>query len=726
MDPRLRDYIGCKIFFCCKNKHLNLVIIYLQNITVLLRRLIVKNNFFVIFLFLFFYCDNSFAVQMSQRLWGGLTKDDVSNLKKLSKSIKKNDYRESLLISKKMRGNSAFADAAFKISLWKKYSQIDKNNVSPKKIEFSDISRFVSDNRFFPNLSELRKNVEKVAIANKIPYSISKKYFKKLPATNFESKIYLLGSQINHASKQKNNPGISQDKIEKEIQDMESDIWINENFSEKEESEFLTKYSNQLTQENHISRVNRLLWDNKNSDARRIFYLIDEDNQKLFKAIIAIAKNPKYINRIITNIPRRLRSNELLAYTATMWKKESIKNNDVDDMVDILLKIPANVSRPEKWWPLRKLYGRELLKSKDYKDAYKIISNHGLKSGSAFADAQWTMGWVALRFLKKPELAYQHFHKLYLNVRYPISVSRAAYWLGMSSVAMENEEKAIEWYRTAAKYPIYFYGQLAIHKHRVLDSIDAQNDIILPKDPPISKSDIKYLAEQDELKIAYLMALMGNISHATQIFEYAVANAQTEGQIVAIMKVSNEIKNPEMALKVSKAAAKKNVFLIKDKFQIIDGMQKDPHSPLVHAIIKQESGFAPSALSRVGAVGFMQLMPGTAKIVSNKIGKKYSRRKLARNMKYNIALGSFYIKSLIEDFEGSELLAIASYNAGPSNARRWVKEFYDPRKTRDIDKVVDWIELITYSETRNYVQRIMENLIVYKYLMSRTEYDELK
>jgi soluble lytic murein transglycosylase len=152
----------------------------------------------------------------------------------------------------------------------------------------------------------------------------------------------------------------------------------------------------------------------------------------------------------------------------------------------------------------------------------------------------------------------------------------------------------------------------------------------------------------------------------------------------------------------------------------------DEYAPLVHAIIKQESGFAQMAVSRVGALGYMQLMPATAKLVSKEIGIPYNQKKLTRDIRYNIRLGSFYIKKLIDEFEGSEMLAIASYNAGPNATRRWINEFYDPRKEKDQDKIVDWIELITYSETRNYVQRIIENMIVYKYLMSRNNYDLLK
>jgi soluble lytic murein transglycosylase len=132
------------------------------------------------------------------------------------------------------------------------------------------------------------------------------------------------------------------------------------------------------------------------------------------------------------------------------------------------------------------------------------------------------------------------------------------------------------------------------------------------------------------------------------------------------------------------------------------------------------------AVSHVGALGFMQLMPGTAKLVAKELGVKYDQKKLTHDINYNVRLGSFYIKKLIDEFNGSEMLAIASYNAGPNATKRWINEFYDPRLEKDYNKIVDWIELITYSETRNYVQRIIENMIVYKYLMSRNNYDQLQ
>ncbi|MCE3254824.1 MAG: slt [Rickettsiaceae bacterium] len=680
-----------------------------------------------------FFINNSFSAdapkkQMSQRLWGGLKKEDVENLKELSLAIDVDDYKKAAEIAKKMQGQSNFSDAVLDIALWNKYRQVGSKTVSVRDVEFEDISKFVSNNRFFPNISGLEKNVEKVALANNIPYEASKEYFEKFPALSLDSKLYLLKSEIDDLASTKDS---SQKKeLQKNIQDLVVDIWVNENLSANSEQKFFAEHASKLTEENHIARIERLLWDNKSEEAKRIFYLVnDSDYKTLFYAIIDLSKkNPQQVDKIIASVPKNLRGNELLAYKLVMYKKSQIgKDTTVDDLVKILLTIPANVNNPDKWWPLRKLYGREMIKTKEYKDAYNIISNHGLEpKDTDFSDAEWTAGWIALRFLDKPKIAYNHFNNLYLNVSYPVSISRAAYWLGMAALEMGDKKNAIDWYKVAAKYPTYFYGQLAIHKRRTLDTSGSQEDTILPKDPTISGADVISVSKENSVKVAYILALIGDRKSAAKIFEYGVANAETDGEIAVIMKVVNEIGNKELDVKISKAAAKRNVFFIKDKFQIIKEIENDSHAPLVHAIIKQESGFAPTALSPVGAIGFMQLMPETASLVCKKIGIKYNRNKLATDVSYNIVLGSYYIKSLIDDFNGSELLAIASYNAGPGATKRWIKEFYDPRQEKNIDKVVDWVELITYSETRNYVQRIMENLIVYKYLMSRMNYDDIK
>lgn len=696
-------------------------------------------GFFVIVSVIFFASNIADAKEIkpiTPKLWKTLSEKDHEILQKISHSLDVKNYDEALHLAKQIDDKkdeliitqdpqgapaaviekSSFQEALVNIILWKKYSEGGMSRSS-----FNDISRFVNDNPFYPNISELRKTAEKLAVEDHVPYRLSEQYFKSNPASTAESKIYLLDAKSDFLLRFKGDES-ERLQIANEIQTMISDIWIKENLNLSQEQDFFNKHAAQLTESDHVKRINRLLWDNKIGEAKRIFNLINEDQRKLFSAIIEIKENPKYIDNILLSVPRNLRSHDNLTYSRILW----LKNHDrVDDLIDLFVKV-EQTEYPEKWWNLRRLYAREMLKKKEYKIAYNLVSKHGMSTkANDYWEAEWMSGWISLRFLDKSRDAYKHFEALRNGVSQPVSLSRAEYWLGMAAKENGDKNKAIEWFKSAAKYPVFFYGQLAIHKHRMLDSVNAHDDIILPKDPDITVGDVRKMSTSMSTKIGYLLALMGEKAEATKVFEYTVNNATSDGQIAVVMRIVNELKDRQMDARISRVAAKKNVFFIRDKFQIVKEVASDEYAPLVHAIIKQESGFAPTALSQVGAIGFMQLMPDTAKLVCKDMGVPYNRHKLATDIRYNVKLGSHYIKQLIDRFEGSEMLAIASYNAGPNATQRWINEFYDPRKEKDIDRVVDWIELITYSETRNYVQRIMENLIVYKYLMSRSNYDSI-
>lgn len=697
------------------------------------------SKFFFLFSVIFLFSYNLFANDIRNKpiidkLWIKISENDkkifndiifLTNSEKYDDAIKKVDQLYKNKENKNEEHNpfqvsrKDLKDTIRNIILWQKYSSAEilksLKEKDSKNFSFNDISRFVEDNKFYPNIKELRYRAETAASISKIPYRLSEQYFKSNPPNSLESRIYLIDAKSDFINSFK---GSQDDKTQflKEIQDLITDSWINGNFSEEQEKKFLDKYSNKLTIDDHVSKINRLIWDQEFKSAKRILNLVDEEHQKLFNAIIEIRLLPSYIDNIILSVSRKYRNDENLTYSRILWLKQKDKLEEIIELFSNL----EETKYPEKWWTIRRLYSREMIKQKKYKEAYQIISKHQLKTSSSnFWEAEWMAGWISLRFLNKPNEAYIHFDNLYKNVTQAVTISRGAYWLGMTSLAMNDKTKAIDWYRVAAKYPLYFYGQLAIHKTRQLDSINSSQDIILPKDPEITVGDARKIASSNAVKVAYILSLMDKKTESTKIFEYAVTQAETPGQIAVIMRIVNELGDRETDVRISRTAAKKNVFFIKDKFQIVKEVEKNEFAPLVHAIIKQESGFAPSAVSSVGAIGFMQIMPETAKLVAKDLGVKYDRKKLATDIEYNVELGSFYIKQLIDKFDGSEILAIASYNAGPNAASRWIKEFYDPRDQKDIDKVVDWIELITYSETRNYVQRIMENLIVYKYLMSR-------
>jgi soluble lytic murein transglycosylase len=661
---------------------------------------------------------------ISDNLWKKFSLADIEILQNINKSITEKNYDEAIRLAKILKLSNAdkkntLADAVHDLILWNKYSSKNISN----KTSFSDISTFVMDNPYFPNINDLRKNVEKIAIANNISYNLSEIYFNSNPASTPESKLFVIESKISKISKDKIDEE-TKESSSKSIQSEIANIWINENFSLEQEKQFLDKYRNILTQNDFSNRIERLLWEGKKDEANRIMSFIDNDHKILFENIAKIEEYPRYIDNILLEIPRKLRSNELLNYRRLIWHKSK---DNFDDVIDLLISIPNTYKRNDKWWSFRRLYGREMLKKGNYKKAYQVISKHNLPTNSAdFWEAEWTAGWIALRFNDEPKIALEHFQKMRANVVQPVTVSRAIYWEGMCYEAMKKKSEAINKYKEATNYPIFYYGQLAINKHRMLDPLGAQKDIILPKSPDITGRDIAKISESRGAQIAYILAVSGDLENSTKIFEWLVNNAPTDGQIAVIMNIIKEINNKQLDAKISRIASKKNVFFVREKFLIIKEVINDEYTPLVHAIIKQESGFAPMAISRVGALGYMQLMPGTAKLVAKELGIKYEQKKLTNDIRYNIRLGSYYIKKLIDEFEGSEMLAIASYNAGPNATRRWINEFYDPRKQTDHDKIVDWIELITYSETRNYVQRIIENMIVYKYLMSRTNYDEIK
>ncbi len=659
---------------------------------------------------------------LTEKLWKKFTVSDIENLQKIYAYTKQNNHDLAIdavnEIKKNNQNDNDLINAVNDIILWNKYS----GKIDPKRISFKDISAFVIDSPYLPNINDLRRNVEKVALVNDIDYNQSRIYFNLNPPLTTESKVYVVESKIIKIASDKNNLE-NRDEKTKIIQSEIAKIWIKENFSIDDEKKYLDKYQEILTQKDHAERIERLLWEGKKIDAYRIFNLVDRDYQKLFETIIKLDEIPRYIDNLIIDIPRKFRTNELLNFKRMIWYKNK---DEIDDLIDLLVDI-SDTKMPEKWWSFRRLYAREMIKERKFKKAYQILSKHNLPENSSdYWEAEWTAGWVALRFLEEPKDALKHFLKMKRNVFQPVTVSRALYWEAMCYEAMGDKEKAIETYKMGADYPIFFYGQLSIHKHRNLDPVNSSKDIILPKSPQISSRDILKISESKPAQIAYILAISGDIDNAFKIFEWIINNSPTEGQIAVIMKIITEIGNRQLDVKISKVAAKRNVFFVKEKFQIVKEVMNDEYAPLVHAIIKQESGFSPIAISKVGALGFMQLMPGTAKLLTKELGIAYDQRKLTQDITYNIRLGSFYIKKLIDEFEGSEMLAIASYNAGPNATKRWINQFYDPRKEKDQDRIVDWIELITYAETRNYVQRIIENMIVYKYLMSRVNYDDVK
>jgi soluble lytic murein transglycosylase len=645
-----------------------------------------------------------------------LSELDKKILDKALKNVKNEDWKEALSWGQSMKDES-FRDATIDYVLWQKYTNIDPKD---KGVEFENIRNFINLNPYLPNIKELRTKAEDIIMENEIPYQYTYSYFKRNPVIKTKMAMELIQMKKDDLlSNSEYNARTSWGEIENDI----VKIWINHNFTKSEEHTYLNKYYEYLTEKHHIARIDRLLIDKKTKEAGRIFKYVSENYQRLFLARLKIQQNPKYINNILRSIPRELRADEGLLLRRVQWYHKRRKASSV---IDILLDTGNNTKYASKWIRYKKYYTREALQEKKYKRAYLLIKDHGLTRGGNFAEAEWLSGWIALRFLNQPKLAYTHFSHLYDNVSYPSSVCRGAYWAGRAQEELGEKKKAIKWYGIAEKYPTVYYGQLAIHnKYALLNDPELVKEVPLPKRPKITKKDVKNVVDSRAVKMAYLLASYRNQEDlAKDIFRYAMDKAKTRGEVATIVRVVKSLNDKALTANITRYATYKNVFFIDDSYPVIRIINKNnKNAHLVHSIIKQESGFKIDAKSRVGARGFMQLMPATAKNVARQMKVPYNKGKLTRDPIYNIRLGSYYINSLINKYDGYELLAIAAYNAGPNNVNRWIKQYYDPRKTKDINKVIDWIELISFSETRNYVQKILEGAVIYKYVLKIDELD---
>ena len=479
---------------------------------------------------------------------------------------------------------------------------------------------------------------------------------------------------------------------------------------------FRKKFKKYLNSSDYIKRADYLAWENKYWDLKRMLRYLPKDYQLLYTARQLLMSRSSGVDSAISNVPASLKKDAGLNYDRLKWRR---KRGRVDSSLEILLSIKNNkdyMVRPDKWWVERSIIARSLIYKKRYEQAYKITSKHGLSEGAELAEAEWMSGWIALSFLKDPILAKSHFTKFYNNVGYPISLSRGAYWLGKANLALNNKEEADKWFKEGSKYLTTYYGQLSHMK------IYPNKTFELKESTQVDKNYAESFYKNKLVAIVHLLDEVKKDKYTKHILRFLANDNVSAGSEILAAKLATDISRFDFAIQVSKIASYQKRFHNKYNYPVIStpnkvGSRKIPEQALILSIIRQESEFDISARSRVGAQGLMQLMPYTAKTVAKQAKVSYSKSRLTTSPEYNINLGSFYIAGLILDYDGSYPFAVAAYNAGPKRVKYWKKINKDPQK-KQID-YVDWVELIKFKETRNYVQRVMENYNVYRYILSQ-------
>ena len=488
--------------------------------------------------------------------------------------------------------------------------------------------------------------------------------------------------------------------------------WIAGDFTRQKENALYRRHRKLLADADHVARLDRLLWEGRFSSARRALWRVNKEHRALGEARLLLATMSGNVDSAIARVPDALKDHPGLVYERLRWRLRKGRY----ESARVLLEHPNHDrGRPDKWWTQRAVLARAALREGHVSEAYRIAAGHELDSGegAALADAEWLAGWTALRFLGEPAQAMGHFIAMYGGVRYPISLARGAYWAGRSAAALNDRKLAELWYRAAAQHPGTYYGQLAVAE--LSETVGAN----LPSGAVPSPPERAAFEDHELVRVIRILGTAEAEGHMRAFFLRLgdISPSPVWQALTASLAVSWD--RPDLAIAVAKQAHRDVRYLVLEGYPLIDVPRRlspvrdaVPEEALVLAMVRQESAFDTGARSSAGARGLMQLLPATAMRTAQELKLGYSHRRLNSDPEYNLLLGQTYLQSLLDSFDGSYVLALAAYNAGPSRALRWVRDNGDPRDEQA--DPVDWIELIPFAETRNYVQRAMENLQVYR------------
>lgn len=486
--------------------------------------------------------------------------------------------------------------------------------------------------------------------------------------------------------------------------------WWGETTLSRDDQKWLYgKYKAYLTTDAHRNRFDAMLFRGQDRNAKALAGILGAGYAELADARIALSDEKKNVNGLIARVPKHLQDDAGLLYERLRWRRRNNLNDGAIEILNMAQVLKSqNLQNRKGWWRERHIIIRRLLEKKQFTQAYALAQRHIQEPGSfEYAQAQWVAGWLALRFAKKPTEALQHFEALYVNVKTPISKSRGAYWAGRAAEEIDTSI-SVRWFEKASKFSTTFYGQMAGAHLGLAGTLPGAAP------PKLSAPDKDSFTRAELVQASRLFAQAGLRKESSRFLNAFVQDQGTAKAYRFAAELALADGRLHDAVKISKQATSKGLFLTAQSYPVMTDYlgSVNVEWALVHAIIRQESVFDTQAQSPVGARGLMQLMPATAREVAGKLGIAHNTSWLTTNPRHNITLGSSYLGRMIQRYDGAYPMAIAAYNAGPGRVDKWIKIFGDPRKG-EIDWV-DWIELIPIYETRNYVQRVMEGVYVYR------------
>jgi soluble lytic murein transglycosylase len=488
------------------------------------------------------------------------------------------------------------------------------------------------------------------------------------------------------------------------------EAWRSESLPRELEEQVLETFGGLITRADEKARMNRRLYAHEHDAAQRAAHRLGGDEPAIAKACIAASEKANNAKALLDALPESAQRDPVVMFSRIQLLRRADK---IAEAAELMLAAPheaAQIHDVDEWWIERRVLVRKLLDIGDAASAYRVARDAAPPTKENYrVDHQFTSGWIALRFLNEPAVAAQHFAKIG-GVANPIALARASYWRGRAAEVLNKPQEARGHYEQAARFSTAYYGQIARARLGL-------PEIALAPPPSLSAERRIALGRIEVVRAAEILYALGERDLVLPIMADLGDKAQDVGTLVALGELATQHEDARSTLLLGKAALGRGYALDHYAFPTFGLPRYSPIGPevepaVVYSIARQESEFNPRDVSTAHALGLMQVTPEAGREMAKRFNVTYDQKRLLHDDVYNMQIGAAELGDDISAYRGSYILAFAGYNAGRGRVKEWLERHGDPRDP-NVD-AVDWVERIPFAETRNYVQRIMENVQVYR------------
>ncbi len=565
----------------------------------------------------------------------------------------------------------------------------DNNNATVERYR-----AFIAANPSWPSQTFLRRRLEAALFDDKREDAAVWSWFENESPLSAKGRFALARVMLNRGDR------ANAERLVREA-------WHNDAMSEDTESNILDQFGALLSGGDHKARMDTLLYGSEHEAALRAAKRLGAGYVALAKARIATYRKAANSRALLEAVPGELHGDAGYLFSKIQLLRREEKFAEAAQLMLSAPKDPGRLHNLDEWWIERRLLSRKMVDTGDYRSAYLIARDAALPNRDIYkTEQEFTAGWIALRFLNDAATAAQHFARIGVGSVNPTTLARAGYWQGRAAEAMGRMQEARAAYTSAAEQSTSYYGQLARAK------------LGLPQ-LGLNPAPTGRGRGVDRLEVVRAVQLLYDLDEgevAIPIFADMGENGDPD-VLVGLAEIVARQNDARATLLVGKAALNRGLPFDHYAYPVTGippfrSIGPEVEQSVIFSIARQESAFNQAVVSPAQAYGLMQVTPEAGRYVCKRAGVGFDMNRMKTDPVYNAALGADERGGLIEEYRGSDIMTFAAYNAGRGSLKKWVERYGDPRDPK-VD-AVDWVELIPFAETRNYVQRVMENLQVYR------------